>query len=292
MLVVAENVNVISKTIGAAFKERDTEPVKKLAAQLTTSGADMLDLNIGPARKDGAQLMPWLVNTVKEVSPLPLSLDTTNAEAMEEGLKVADAPALMNSISLQPERLEKLLPLVNRYQANMIGLLWGVDGMPRDANERCMLAVDLVYKAGEAGISPDRIWIDPISTPVTVDIVQVQACLEFMSMLSEIAPECKSIVGLSNVSNGVPAHLRGYFNRTSLIAFMKYGLYSAISDPLDQELVKIARGEMPEIVSLVHRMMDGDDPDPVKLSPRELEYYKTYRVLSGQVLYSDSWLDI
>ncbi len=292
MILVAENINVISKSIGAAFKERNNGPVKKLAKQLTESGADMLDLNIGPARKDGVELMPWLVGQVEEASSLPLSLDTTNADAMQEGLKIARQPALINSISLQPERLEKLLPLVTTYNANMIGLLWGVDGMPRDANERCMLAVDIVYKAGEAGISPDRIWIDPISTPVTVDIIQVKACLEFMSMLSEIAPECKSIVGLSNVSNGVPSHLRGYFNRTSLITFMKYGLYSAICDPLDEELVSIARGEMPEVVNLVHRMMDGDNPDPSTLSPKELEYYKTYRVLSGQTLYSDSWLEI
>ncbi len=292
MILVSENINVISKTMGKAFKERNVEPVADLARRLTDSGTDMLDINIGPARKDGTELMPWLVNTVQGVSPLHLSLDTTNADAMQAGLEVARKPALINSVSLQPERLERLLPMVNRYEANMIGLLWGVEGMPRDANERCMLAVDMVYKAGEAGITPDRIWIDPISTPVTVDIVQVQACLEFMSMLGEIAPEARSIVGLSNISNGVPAHLRGYFNRTSLITFMKYGLHAAICDTFDEELVKIARGQMPELVNLVHRMMDGEDPDPSKLNQKEMEYYKTYRVISGKVLYSDSWLEI
>jgi len=292
MILVSENINVISKTMGKAFKERNVEPVADLARRLTDSGTDMLDINIGPARKDGTELMPWLVNTVQGVSPLPLSLDTTNADAMQAGLEVARKPALINSVSLQPERLERLLPMVNRYEANMIGLLWGVEGMPRDDNERCMLAVDMVYKAGEAGITPDRIWIDPISTPVTVDIVQVQACLEFMSMLGEIAPEARSIVGLSNISNGVPAHLRGYFNRTSLITFMKYGLHAAICDTFDEELVKIARGQMPELVNLVHRMMDGEDPDPSKLNQKEMEYYKTYRVISGKVLYSDSWLEI
>jgi cobalamin-dependent methionine synthase I len=111
-------------------------------------------------------------------------------------------------------------------------------------------------------------------------------------MLGEIAPECKSIVGLSNVSNGVPGHLRGYFNRTSLITFMKYGLHAAICDTLDSELMSIARGEMQDVVQMVHDMMDGALPDPNSLSAKQMEYYKTYRVLSGQVLYSDSWLEI
>ena len=174
----------------------------------------------------------------------------------------------------------------------MIGLLWGVEGMPRDANERCMLAVDLIYKANQMGIASENIWIDPIATPVSVEINQVKACLEFMSMLAEIAPECKSIVGLSNVSNGTPAHLRPYLNRTYLIMLMKYGLYSAIVDAFDAELVQIARGEMPEIVSLVHRVMDGDKPNMASLSRKEIEYVKTVRVLTGETLYSHSWLEI
>lgn len=292
MILVAENINTVSRSIGTAFRQRNSEPVKELASRLAESGADMLDLNIGPARKDGAELMDWLVRTVQDATSLPLSLDTTNADAIESGLIAASRPALINSVSLQPERLEKLLPLAGKYGVDIIGLLWGTEGMPRDANERCMLAVDLVYQAGVAGITPEKIWIDPIATPVTVDIFQVKSCLECMSMLSEVAPGCRSIVGLSNISSGVPSHLRGYFNRTFLAMLIKYGLYAAICDTLDEELVKLARGGMNNIVELVHRLMDGEEVDPAALTPREMEYYKTYRVISGEVLYSDSWLEI
>jgi hypothetical protein len=125
-------------------------------------------------------------------------------------------------------------------------LLWGKEGMPRDANERAALAVELIYAANQLGIPNEDIWIDPIASPVSVEINQVKACVEFMSMLGDIAPGCKSTVGLSNVSNGTPAHLRPYLNRTYLIMLMRYGLHSAIVDAFDSELVKIARGQMPE----------------------------------------------
>jgi 5-methyltetrahydrofolate corrinoid/iron sulfur protein methyltransferase len=292
MILVGENINVMSNTIGTALKERNPEPIQKLAKAEAEAGVDYLDLNIGPARKAGDELMTWLVNTVQEVTNKPLSLDTTNPAATEAGLKVCCRRALINSVSLQPERIEKFLPMAKQYNADMIGLLWGVEGMPRDANERCLLAVELVYQANQLGIPNESIWIDPIVTPVSVEINQVKACLEFMSMLAEIAPGCKSIVGLSNVSNGTPAHLRPYINRTYLAMLMKYGIYSAIADAFDQELISLARGDMPEIVSLVHRVMDGEKSDLASLSQKEMEYIKTVRVLNGETLYSHSWLEI
>jgi cobalamin-dependent methionine synthase I len=282
----------MSKTIGPALRERNPGPIQELARAEAKTGVDYLDLNIGPARKAGDELMTWLVGTIQKVSDKPLSLDTTNPVAMEAGLKACQRKALINSVSLQPERLERVLPMVKAYNADMIGLLWGVEGMPRDANERCLLAVDLIYKANQLGIPNEDIWIDPILTPVTVEINQVAACLEFMSMLSDIAPGCKSIVGLSNISNGAPARLRPYLNRTILMMLLKYGLYSAIVDAFDAELIRLARGEMPEIVELVHRVMDGETPDLSSLAQKERDYVKTVRVLSGQSLYSHSWLEI
>ena len=292
MKIVGENLNIMSNTIGPALRGRDPGPVQNMARDETAAGIDYLDLNIGPARKAGDEMMAWAVDVVQKVTDTPLSLDTTNPVAMEAGLKTYRGRALVNSVSLQPERLEKLLPMVKEYNTEMIGLLWGVEGMPRDANERCLLAVDLVYKANEMGIPNEDIWIDPIVTPVSVEINQVQACLEFMSMLGDIAPGCKSIIGLSNVSNGTPTHLRPYLNRTYMIMLMKYGLYSAIADAFDSELTSIAKGEMPEIVNLVHRVMDGERPDMASLSQQETEYVKTVRVLTGESLYSHSWLEV
>ncbi len=292
MFLIGENINIMSETIGPALRVRNPKPIQELAKAEAKAGVDYIDLNIGPARKAGDELMTWVVNTVQEVTDLPLSLDTTNPAAMEAGLKAHQGKALINSISLQPERLEPELPLVKKYNADMIGLLWGTEGMPRDAAERCVLAVDLIYKANQLDIPNQDIWIDPILTPVSVEINQVQACFEFMGMLNDIAPDCKSVVGLSNISNGTPPHLRPYLNRTCMIMLMKYGLHSAIVDAFDSELVKIARGEMPGIVELVYRVMDGEKPDLSSLSQKEAEYVKTVRVLTGETLYSHSWLEI
>ena len=290
MILIGESINVMSKTIGPALRKRDPKPIQELARAEAEAGMDYLDLNIGPARKAGDELMTWVVNTVQEVTDLPLSLDTTNPVAMEAGLKVHKDKALINSISLA--RMDEELPLAKKYDAYMIGLLWGKEGMPRDANERCVLAVDFIYKANQLGIPNQDIWIDPIATPVSVEINQVKACLEFMSMLGDIAPGCKSTVGLSNISNGTPAHLRPYLNQTYLMMLMKHGLYSAIVDAFDSELIKIARGKKPELINLVHQIMNGENPAPSSLTEEEVKYVKTVRVLSGESLYSHSWLEI
>jgi 5-methyltetrahydrofolate corrinoid/iron sulfur protein methyltransferase len=256
------------------------------------AGIDYIDLNIGPARKAGDELMEWAVKIVREVTDKPLSLDTTNLAAIEAGLKNhGGGRALVNSISL--DRMEEEFPLAKRYSAEMIGLLWGREGMPRDAAERGMIAAELIYKANEMGIPNEDIWFDPIVTPAgNVDTNQVQPCLEFMSMLQDIAPGCKSTVGLSNVSNGTPNELRPYLNRTYLMMLMKYGLYSAIVDTFDSELINIAKGKRPELVNLVHRVMDGEKPDLASLDKEDAKYAKTVRVLTGESLYSHSWLEV
>ena len=291
MILIAENINIMSQTLGFAMKERQEQPIQKMATVAQDSGMDYIDLNIGPAKKTGADIMPWLVETVQKVCTLPISLDTTNPEAIEAGLKLCNRRALVNSVSLQPERLEYILPLVTRYKAEMIGLLWSADGMPRDVDERCLLAVDLVYKANAAGIPNEDIWIDPIATPVSGDINKVKSCLEFLQMLPEIAPGCKSIVGLSNVSNGTPTPLRSYLNRVFMIMLEQAGIYSVIADALDTELQQINRGERAELVKLIQQALDGEEIDVKSLGVEEAKYVKTVRVLNGEVLYSHAWLE-
>jgi 5-methyltetrahydrofolate corrinoid/iron sulfur protein methyltransferase len=182
--------------------------------------------------------------------------------------------------------------MAQKYDADLIGLLWSNDGMPRDVNERAMHTVDFVFKANEKGIPNEKIWIDPIASPVSVEINQVKACVEFMGMLAEIAPGCKSTVGLSNISNGTPTLLRPWLNRTYMIMLMRNGLYSAIVDAFDEDLRAIARGQRQDIVELVHQAMDGTAPDPSTLTREMANYYKTTRVLMGESLYSHSWLEV
>jgi 5-methyltetrahydrofolate corrinoid/iron sulfur protein methyltransferase len=216
----------MGNTRGSAMKERNPGPVQEMAKEETAAGAAYLDLNIGPARKDGTELMPWVVETVQAVTDTPLCLDTTNADAMAAGFKVVKnkVDAVMNSISAQPERMEKLIPVAAEAGCNVIALLWGPEGMPRDSNERAAMAVDLMMALSEAGIPNEKMLFDPIATPITLGHDQIASGLEFLSMLQEIAPGAGSTVGLSNVSNGVAEHLRKYLDRTYLIMLMKHVL--------------------------------------------------------------------
>jgi 5-methyltetrahydrofolate corrinoid/iron sulfur protein methyltransferase len=292
MILIGENLNVMSHTLGPALRERNAGPIEEMAKSETAAGVDLIDLNIGPARRGGDELLDWVVNTVQGVTDKMLSLDTTNMDAMEAGLKARNGQVLINSVSLQSSRVDRGLEMAKKYDADLIGLLWSDDGMPRDVNERAMHTVNFVYKANEMGIPNEKIWIDPIASPVSVEINQVKACVEFMTMLGEIAPGCKSTVGLSNISNGAPDALRCWLNRTYMIMLMRYGLYSAIVDAFDKDLIQIARGQRPDIVELVHKIMDGDKPDIASLPKEMANYAKTVRVLTGESLYSASWLDV
>ena len=112
MILIGENLNIMSQTIGPALRGRNPGPIQELAKAETD--IDYIDLNIGPARKAGDELMEWVVKTVQGVTDKSLSLDTTNPVAMEAGLKVCKGKALINSVSLQPGRLEQGLPLLRR----------------------------------------------------------------------------------------------------------------------------------------------------------------------------------
>ncbi|XOF32775.1 MAG: dihydropteroate synthase [Candidatus Electrothrix sp. YB6] len=291
---IAESINIMGKRSGTAMKERTQGPVQEMAKEETAAGASYLDLNIGPARKDGTELMPWVVETVQGTVDIPLCLDTTNTDAMAAGFQVVSnkSEAIMNSISAQPERMEKLIPVAAEAGCNVIALLWGPDGMPRDSNERAAMAVDLMMALNEAGIANEKILFDPIGTPITLGADQIASGLEFMMMLPDIAPGSGSTVGLSNVSNGVAEHLRKYLDRTYLVMLMKYGISTAIVNSYDEELMAICRGERQELVDLVHGMMDGNDPDPSTLEGTAIEHYKTYKALSGQTVFSESWLEL
>jgi len=292
MLLIGENLNVISKKTANALKQKDASTIKEMALAQADAGMDMIDINLGPARKDGPELMEWVVKTVQDVVDLPLSLDTTNIDAIEAGLKVHRGKALINSISARPERIEALMPLAKRYDAGFIGLMLGTDGIPRDANERGFLAAQIMAEAANCGIPEEDIWLDPIVLPINSQQMQVQGCTEFVMMLTELAPNSKSTCGLSNVSNGCPAHLRGILNRTYLVMIKRYGMYSAIVDAFDAELREIARGNRPDIESLIFRVMDGESIDMSALSREEADYVKTAKILLGHTLYSDSWLEL
>jgi 5-methyltetrahydrofolate corrinoid/iron sulfur protein methyltransferase len=293
MLLIGESLNVISKKIGKAFKERDPKPIQEEALFQKEKGMDYIDINLGPAKKDGHELMPWVCEVVQEVvDDVPLALDTSNIEAIAAALPVCKLTPIINSIMVRPERYEKMIPLAAEHNADFVALMWGPEGLPRDENERAALCVELLYTANEAGIPNEKIWVDGIVTPVNIQQPQAISLMEFQGMLQDIAPGARSTCGLSNISNGPPEHLRPILNQTYMVMLQKYGMESVIADPLDDQLISIARGERQDIVDLIYGIMDGNYPDMDSLSKELQDYAKTTNVILGKSLYSDSWLEL
>jgi len=297
MILIGESLNVISTKIGRAFKERDPKPIQEEALFQKEKGMDVIDINLGPAKKDGHELMPWVVEVVQEVVPdVPLALDTSNIDAIEAALKVIkEVPGqshIVNSIMVRPERYERMVPMVAESGADFVALMWGPDGLPRDENERAALCVELLYFANEAGIPNEKIWVDGIVTPVNIQQPQLISLMEFQGMLQDMAPGALSTCGLSNISNGPPEHLRPILNQTYMVMLEKHGMYSCIADPMDDGLIDIAKGNRQDIVDLIYGMMDGEEPDRASLSKEMQDYAKTVDVILGKTLYSDSWLEV
>jgi 5-methyltetrahydrofolate corrinoid/iron sulfur protein methyltransferase len=300
MIRIGESLNVMGKIIGAAMKERDPEPIRKMAIDEEKAGVDYIDINMGPARKDPADLGEWLVKTVQEVTDLPLYIDTVNPEAVEGALRAYQnrkGKAVINSVMARPESIEAKMPLAKKYDAGIVALLWGPAGLPRDASERGALAAEMMQKAEEHGIAGEDVWIDPIVTPCNTPLsnVQVPAVVEFMKMfmdLQEATPGLKSTCGVSNVSNGVPNHLRPIINQTYIVMLKRYGMTSAILDPFDEGMKAFAGDARQDLRDLIYRAMDGEIINFASLTKEQVNYIKTTRVLMGKTLYSDSWLEL
>jgi len=291
MILIGESIHIISRVVSEAVRDRNAAPIQDLARRQTAAGADYLDLNLGPARKDPEEVGAWLVNTVQEVTGLPLSLDTMNPLAMEAGLHLCKSRPLLNSASGKTESKEKMMPLAVKYNTQVIISVITDQGCPPDVDSRVESIMETVGYANGLGINNEDIWVDPIILPVSADQKQVREALEFVKILPDLLPGVKSVVGLSNVSNGTPAELRGILNRTYMVMLEKNGLYSAIADVLDPELVELNRGGSADIRSLIHRVMDGQPIDMAALNETERNYVKTARVLLGETLYSHAWLE-
>lgn len=294
MIIIGENIHVIAGAVNQAIKVRDSKPIQDLAKSQVQAEADYLDLNLGPLTKNPEETIRWAINTVQQVTGLPLSLDTMNPVAMEAGLPLCNKRPLINSASGKKDSKERMLPLAKKYNCDVVVSVINDRGMPPDVEMKTESIMDTVAYANELGIPSEDMWVDPIVLPVsTAGEGQrfAQASLEFIKIIAEVLPGIKSTVGLSNISNGAPNELRPLLNRTYLVMLQRYGLYSAIADPLDKELMSLIQGEMPDVVNLIYKVMDGGEIDLSSLSQKEIDYVRTARVLTGEVLYSDAWLE-
>jgi len=292
MIIIGETIHIISAQVSRAVKERNARVIQELAIAQAEAGADYIDLNLGPARRDPEETMQWLANAVQEATDLPLSLDTMNPVAMEAGLKICKKRPLINSASGKTESKERMLPLAKAYGADLVISVITDRGMPPGVEDRVESILETVAYANDVGIPNEDIWIDPILLPVSANQQEVRDALEFIGILQDLLPGVKSTIGLSNISNGTPEKLRGILNRTYMVMLERSGIYSSIADALDKELISLNRGQMPALVDLIHKTMDGEEIDLDSLSPPERDYVKTVKVLMGETLYSHAWLDI
>ena len=292
MILIGEELNVMSKKIGQGIKDREAGPIRECIAEQIKNKMDYLDLNVGPVKKDPVGTMEWLIQTVQEITDTPLCLDTTNVAAMEAGLKICKKKPILNSASGSTESRQTMMPLAAKYSCSLVLSVINDTGMPSDAEERAASIMDSVAYANEIGIASEDIWVDPVMMPVSVDQRQVAAYMEFVQMLPDIVPGAKSLCGLSNLSFGVPTELRGLLNRTFLVMLDRIGQHSAIVSGYDEELSKLMNGSLPEIVKLIHRTMDAEDIDGSSLSEKARQYVKTAEVLMGRSLFSSSWLEV
>ncbi|MCX6347860.1 MAG: dihydropteroate synthase [Actinobacteria bacterium] len=264
MLIVGENISITSKVVGESIRNRDPEPIIKMARAQKEAGAHYVDVNIGPATKNGEELMQWIVRTVQNAVDIPLALDTKNVSAIEAGLQVHKGIAMINSVTGDQDKLDALMPLAKKYKARIVGIALSEKGVPPDVDSRIEIIMNIVNSAMEHGVPLEDLYLDPIVLPVAVLQEQVFNCIEGLKAfkqlkdLMELPKAPNTIVGLSNVSQSSPPELKSLLNRTYLTILLSHGLDSAILDPLDKELMNAV---------------------------------KTFDILSNRILYAHSYLD-
>ncbi|MGC9333356.1 MAG: dihydropteroate synthase [Anaerolineae bacterium] len=307
MYIIGENIQILSPKVKAAIADRDPTYIRAVARAQVEHGANVLDLNIGPRKRDGIEVMQWMIDEVHaEVGDVPLSLDTTNAAAIEAGLQRCQElgiDSFINSTSADPDRLNTTMPMAAQYNARIIALAMDKN-IPPTADGRVALAMEvLVPKAEELGIPMDHIYLDPL-------VLTVNGCQEHgpetlnairsFKMLWDPPP--MTTVGLSNISNSVPPENRSLLNRTYLVMLMATGLDSAIADPLDiaqNEVIRMVEerddstGVGKAYLALYDAVaaMDEFTPDMVDRSDPEQEaIYRTVQILENTIIYAHGYL--
>jgi 5-methyltetrahydrofolate corrinoid/iron sulfur protein methyltransferase len=236
MLIIGEKLSIIAKRVREAMMKRDKAPIQEIAVSQWKSGAGMIDANIGPAEDNGESLMEWMVKTIQEAVPLPVCLDTTNYRAIEAGLKIHNdewGRPLINSTSNDPERFP-MLELASKHSVQIIGLTVGKGGLPADAEERAGIAAEIMARAMEYGMPLEDLFLDPLVLQISTSQDHALKVIKAVKMFQELNdPPMKTVVGLSNVSNGCPKPLRPILNNYYLTLLMYDGLTAVIADPHD-----------------------------------------------------------
>ncbi len=285
MLIIGEKLSIIAKRVREAMMKRDKGPIQEIATRQWKEGSGMIDANIGPAEDGGEELMEWMVTTIQEVVPLPICLDTTNYKAIEAGLKVHNnewGRPLINSTSNDPERFP-MLELAAKYNSQIIGLTVGRGGLPADAEERAAIAAEIMARAMEYGVPLEDIYLDPLVLQIATSQDHAIKVIDAIKMFREMnEPPMKTVVGLSNISNGCPKHIRPILNKYYFIMLMNAGLDAAIADAHEM-------AEAMQEKQLVDDILAGkkiEDAEKMKV------IQKTLDVIMNKTLYAHSYLEM
>jgi len=304
MLIIGECIHVIAPRVRAAIENRDKAFIQDLARRQVEAGAHMLDLNIGPQRKAGPEVMSWMVETIQEAVDVPLSLDTTNVAAIEAGLKLCKHTPIINSTDATEERLEALMPLAAKYNAHIIALTYAGSALPTSVDARIELASGpILTAAAKHGVPIENIFFDPLVMTVNGNQEQSLLVVESVRFFKQMTdPPPKTTCGLSNVSNGAPREIRPLINRVYLLMLMGAGLDSAILDPLDREIMEAIRiletrddstprGKLYLAIYDAYARGEEVDTSWVDMSDPELrDIVKTLHMLENKTLYAHGYL--
>ncbi|MBA4388135.1 MAG: methyltetrahydrofolate--corrinoid methyltransferase [Verrucomicrobia bacterium] len=239
MLVIGERINGMFTGIGNAIAAKDKKPVHEMAEKQAAAGADLLDINVGTRvpKAERPAVMQWLVETTREVSDKPLSIDSPSLEVVRCGLVAAcrKGKAIINSTTGQQDKLTAFMGLAKEFEAGIIGLSIDEKGVASTAEAKTEIGMRTIAAAMEAGLDVSNVYLDPIILPINCNQLAPGIVLETIrqfKMLSDPAPHV--VVGLSNLSQG--ASERPLINRTFLVMAIAAGLDASIHDPMDEEL--------------------------------------------------------
>lgn len=303
MKLIGENIHIISKSVREALENRDENFVKNLIK--IQNNVDCIDLNIGPARGKLDKIFDWLIPLAQDKN---LSLDSTNVDAIIEGMKLVQnsAKTFINSTSKDSEKLEKLTDLAVKYNSNLIALALSKEiGIPKTADGRLEIVFEIYEKCMEKGIESDKIYFDPLILPICADQSQALESLNTIQMIKEsFEPKVNTVIGLSNISNGCPKNLRPMINQVYATLAFGAGLDAIILDAKDVELVRILKmleSQTPEtsvdrlyfnLANMVQNFEDINEIKFDKTSIREQNIIKTAEILLNKKIYSDSFTQV
>jgi len=206
MILVADNLHIVSPAVEQALSERNPEPISDLVTRCVAAGARAIDINPGPLKKAPEAAMTFLVNTVAAATDLPLLLDTTNAAALTAGLAACRNPVIINGFSLEPQKIETILPLAKTGDADIVGFLLDARSrVPVDVTGCLEVAGQLLAAAEKAGVDPGRLIIDPVVAPLMWEngVRHNRAVIEVVRMLPDLFGfPVRTIAGLSNLTTG------------------------------------------------------------------------------------------